>query len=48
MKFGPVPVEEAEGGIAVHSIRKDAMVLKKGTAIGKAEIAALRAAGTLG
>ncbi len=45
MKFGPVPVEEAEGGIAVHSIRKDGLVLKKGTAIGKAEIAALRAAG---
>ena len=45
MKFGPVPVEEAEGGIAVHSIRKDGMVLKKGTAIGKAEVAALRAAG---
>jgi molybdenum cofactor cytidylyltransferase len=44
MKFGPVPVEEAEGGIAVHSIRKDGMVLKKGTAIGKAEMAALRAA----
>jgi molybdenum cofactor cytidylyltransferase len=44
MKFGPVPVDEAEGGIAVHSIRKDGMVLKKGTAIGKAEIAALRAA----
>jgi molybdenum cofactor cytidylyltransferase len=45
MKFGPVPVAEAEGGIAVHSIRKDGLVLKKGTAIGKAEIAALRAAG---
>jgi hypothetical protein len=33
MKFGPVPVGDAEGGIAVHSIRKGAMVLKKGTAI---------------
>ena len=44
MKFGPVPVTEAEGGIAVHSIRKGATVLKKGTVIGKAEIAALRAA----
>jgi molybdenum cofactor cytidylyltransferase len=45
MKFGAVPVAQAEGGIAVHSIRKDGMVLKKGTAIGKAEVAALRAAG---
>jgi molybdenum cofactor cytidylyltransferase len=45
MKFGAVPVARAEGGIAVHSIRKDGMVLKKGTAIGKVEIAALRAAG---
>ncbi|HEY6255435.1 MAG TPA: molybdopterin-binding/glycosyltransferase family 2 protein [Xanthobacteraceae bacterium] len=45
MKFGAVPVGEAEGGIAVHSIRKDGLVLKKGTAIGKAEVAALRAVG---
>ncbi len=45
MKFGPVPVAQAEGGIAVHSIRKPDIVLKKGTVIGKAEIAALSAAG---
>ena len=45
MKFGPVPVGEAEGGIAVHSIRKPGLVLKKGTVIGPAEIAALRSAG---
>ena len=45
MKFGPVPVGEAEGGIAVHSIRQAALVLKKGTLIGKAEVAALQAAG---
>ena len=44
MKFGRVPVREAQGGIAVHSIRKPGLVLKKGTAIGKAEIAALAAA----
>ena len=43
MKFGPVPLSEAEGGIAVHSIRKSGMVLKKGTRIGKGEIAALKA-----
>ena len=39
MKFGRVPVRDAEGGISVHSIRKASLVLKKGTAIGKAEIA---------
>ena len=41
MKFGAVPVAQAEGGVAVHSIRKGALVLKKGTLIGKAEVAAL-------
>jgi len=45
MKFGAVPVGEAEGGVAVHSIRQGGLVLKKGTLIGKAEIAALKAAG---
>jgi molybdenum cofactor cytidylyltransferase len=45
MKFGPVPVGEAEGGVAVHSIRKDGFVLKKGTRIGPPEIASLRAVG---
>jgi molybdenum cofactor cytidylyltransferase len=45
MKFGSLPLEEAKGGVAVHSIRKDKLVLKKGTAIGDAEIASLRAAG---
>jgi molybdenum cofactor cytidylyltransferase len=45
MKFGPVPLRDAEGGVAVHSIRKPGLVLKKGTAIGKPEIAALAEAG---
>ncbi|MFL6822048.1 MAG: NTP transferase domain-containing protein [Xanthobacteraceae bacterium] len=45
MKFGAVPVEEAEGCVAVHSIRQSGLVLKKGTLIGKPEIAALKAAG---
>jgi len=44
MKFGAVPPREAEGAVAVHSIRKDGIVLKKGTLVGKAEIAALEAA----
>jgi molybdenum cofactor cytidylyltransferase len=45
MKFGPVPLCEAEGGVAVHSIRKPGLVLKKGTVIGKPEIATLAEAG---
>src|SRR5436305_2726636 len=45
MKFGAVPVGEAAGGVAVHSIRKSGLVLKKGTLIGANEIAAVKAAG---
>lgn len=45
MKFGSVPVFEAAGGTAVHSIRKGGFVLKKGTVIGPNEIRALEAAG---
>ena len=45
MKFGPVPPREAEGATAVHTIRQGALVLKKGTLIGPAEVAALEAAG---
>ena len=36
MKFGAVPIAEAEGAVAVHSIRKSGLVLKKGTLIGNA------------
>jgi molybdenum cofactor cytidylyltransferase len=45
MKFGAVPLKEALGATAVHSIRQDGLVLKKGTLIGPAEVAALQAAG---
>jgi molybdenum cofactor cytidylyltransferase len=45
MKFGPVPPAEAEGAVVVHSIRKDGLVLKKGTTIGPGEVAALKQAG---
>jgi molybdenum cofactor cytidylyltransferase len=45
MKFGAVPVRDALGATAVHSIREGALVLKKGTLIGDAEVAALEAAG---
>lgn len=44
MKFGAVPPREAEGAVAVHTIRKGGMVLKKGTLIGPSEITALEAA----
>src|SRR5438046_6223423 len=45
MKFGAVPLKDALGATAVHSIRQDGLVLKKGTLIGPVEIAALKAAG---
>jgi len=45
MKFGAVPVAQALGATAVHSIRQAELTLKKGTKIGDKEIAALTAAG---
>ncbi|HMJ45520.1 MAG TPA: molybdopterin-binding/glycosyltransferase family 2 protein [Pseudolabrys sp.] len=45
MKFGPVAPDDALGATAVHSIRQDGLVLKKGTLVGPAEVAALKAAG---
>jgi molybdenum cofactor cytidylyltransferase len=45
MKFGPVAPKDALGATAVHTIRQGALVLKKGTLIGPAEVAALEAAG---
>jgi molybdenum cofactor cytidylyltransferase len=45
MKFGAVPLKDALGATAVHSIRQGGLVLKKGTLIGAVEIAALEAAG---
>jgi molybdenum cofactor cytidylyltransferase len=45
MKFGAVPPSEAIGAVAVHSIRKDGLVLRKGTVIGGSEAAALDRAG---
>jgi molybdenum cofactor cytidylyltransferase len=47
MKFGAVAPSEALGATAVHSIRKDGLVLKKGTVIGAAEVSALEAAGIM-
>jgi molybdenum cofactor cytidylyltransferase len=45
MKFGAVPLADAAGGVAVHTIRKGGLVIKKGMQIGDAEIAAMRACG---
>jgi molybdenum cofactor cytidylyltransferase len=45
VKFGPMSPAEAIGAIAVHSIRKGGLVLRKGTRIGEAEAATLQAAG---
>jgi molybdenum cofactor cytidylyltransferase len=45
MKFGAVPLKDALGATAVHSIRQGGLVLKKGTLIGSVEVAALEAAG---
>jgi molybdenum cofactor cytidylyltransferase len=44
MKFGAVAPRDALGAIAVHTIRQDGLVLKKGTLIGAVEVAALDAA----
>jgi molybdenum cofactor cytidylyltransferase len=45
MKFGAVVPKDALGATAVHTIRQGTLVLKKGTLIGAAEVAALDAAG---
>ena len=45
MKFGPVPIAEAGGAIAAHSIKAGTGVIRKGTRIGAEEIARLKAAG---
>lgn len=45
MRFGPVPVDAALGGVVAHAVRRDGFVLKKGTVIGGVEVAALKAAG---
>ena len=45
MKFGPASPADAVGGVTVHTLRQGALVLKKGTAIGPAEVEALQRAG---
>jgi molybdenum cofactor cytidylyltransferase len=45
MKFGPASPADAIGGVTVHTLRQGALVLKKGTTIGEAEVEALTRAG---
>ena len=45
MKFGPVPVAEAEGCLLAHSLRLDDRVLKKGYRLQATDLAALAAGG---
>lgn len=45
MKFGPVPLEQAEGAILAHSEQVATGRLRKGAMLDAAQIAALRAAG---
>jgi molybdenum cofactor cytidylyltransferase len=44
LKFGDTPLEEAEGAILAHTLRRGKLVLKKGRLITAADISALRAA----
>ena len=45
MRFGPVPLAEAEGAVLAHSLAAGGLRLKKGRLLGAAELAALAAAG---
>ncbi|MEM9795418.1 MAG: molybdopterin-binding protein [Pseudomonadota bacterium] len=45
MKFGPVPVDEAEGAILAHSVDLGSGRLRKGRWVSAADVSALRAAG---
>jgi len=45
MRFGPVPLDEAKGAILAHSQRTAERMIRKGTVLDTAAIAALRASG---
>src|SRR5258708_39056283 len=45
MRSGPASPADAIGGVTVHTLRQGALVLKKGTTIGHAEVEALTSAG---
>ena len=45
MKFGAVPLAQAEGAILAHSVKAGGVALRKGQTLGAADIEALKAAG---
>lgn len=45
MKFGPVPLAQALGGVAAHALKVDGYVLRKGVVVGEADVAALERRG---
>jgi molybdenum cofactor cytidylyltransferase len=45
MKFGEIPLTEAEGAILAHSLRLDGTALKKGRVLSAADLEAIAAAG---
>lgn len=45
MKFGPVSPKDSIGGVTVHAIRQNSLVLKKGTLVGPDEVIAMMHAG---
>ena len=47
MKFGVMPLEEAEGAFLAHSVRAEDVVLKKGRVLDAGDIDRLRKAGVL-
>ena len=48
MKFGPVPLRDAEGAILAHGVRVEGHRLPKAHRVTAADIAALQAAGVNG
>jgi molybdenum cofactor cytidylyltransferase len=45
LKFGPVPIAEAEGAIAAHTVRQGSLTIKKGAWIEAGHVEAMWAAG---
>jgi molybdenum cofactor cytidylyltransferase len=43
VKFGPVAIEAAQGGIVAHTVRAGSLILKKGETVAQGHLAALRA-----
>ena len=45
MRFGPTPLDEAEGAILAHSLNAGSLRFKKGRVLSATDVAALREAG---